>query len=99
MGGYIRIYPSTDWAREKLYKTLLKSASVITLIGEYPCDTVRVAFSSFTSGEKNHGTTYSHTETPSSIQKMKVIIITVSTKVYPGTPTICKNLPPILKAN
>lgn len=44
MGGYIRIYPSTDWAREKLYKTLLKSASVITLIGEYPCDTMHVAF-------------------------------------------------------
>ena len=33
MGGYARIYPSTDWTREKLYKTLLKAASVVTLIG------------------------------------------------------------------
>ena len=33
MGGYVRIYPSIDWARDKLYKTLLKSASAVTLIG------------------------------------------------------------------
>lgn len=33
MGGYVRIYPSTDWARDKLYKTLLKSAATITVIG------------------------------------------------------------------
>lgn len=33
MGGYIRVYPSTDWAKEKLYKALLKSASTITIMG------------------------------------------------------------------
>ncbi len=33
MGGYVRIYPSTDWARDTLYKTLLKAASAVTLIG------------------------------------------------------------------
>lgn len=34
MGGYVRVYPSTDWTRDRLYKTLLKSVSSITLIGE-----------------------------------------------------------------
>ena len=37
MGGYKRIYPSNDWAKDRLYKALLKSASAITLIGMYVC--------------------------------------------------------------
>ena len=33
MGGYARVYPCMDWAKDKLYKALLQSASTITIIG------------------------------------------------------------------
>lgn len=38
MGGYVRIYPSSDCVRDKLYKTLLKSTSAITIIGKLVTD-------------------------------------------------------------
>ena len=34
MGDYVRIYPTTDWAKAKVYDTLLKSANKVSLVGK-----------------------------------------------------------------
>lgn len=34
MGEYIKVYPSTDWMRDKLYKNLISSISSSSLIGQ-----------------------------------------------------------------
>ena len=35
MGDYVRIYPSTDWTKAKVYDTLIKSANKVSLVGEF----------------------------------------------------------------
>lgn len=34
MGDYVRIYPTTDWTKAKIYDTLIKSANKVSLVGE-----------------------------------------------------------------
>ena len=34
MGDFVRIYPTTDWTKARLYDTLIKSANTVSLIGE-----------------------------------------------------------------
>ena len=34
MGDYVRIYPTTDWTKAKLYDTLIKSANKVSLVGK-----------------------------------------------------------------
>lgn len=35
MGDYVRIYPSTDWTKAKLYDTLIQSANKVSLVGTH----------------------------------------------------------------
>jgi 3'-phosphoadenosine 5'-phosphosulfate sulfotransferase (PAPS reductase)/FAD synthetase len=34
MGEYMRIYPTTDWTKAKVYETLIKSANKVSLVGK-----------------------------------------------------------------
>lgn len=34
MGDYVRIYPTTDWTKAKIYDTLIKSANKVSLVGK-----------------------------------------------------------------
>ena len=34
MGDYVRIYPTTDWTKAKVYNTLIKSANKVSLVGK-----------------------------------------------------------------
>jgi hypothetical protein len=34
MGEYVRIYPTTDWTKAKVYEALIKSANKVSLVGK-----------------------------------------------------------------
>ena len=34
MGDYVRIFPTTDWTKAKVYDTLIKSANKVSLVGK-----------------------------------------------------------------